>query len=114
VWDPNLGRGVGGVQERSVRFHRGFVEAAKRSSTTAEVWVNKRIREPNIDGRCAEITLDWLQTLVEDGFEWDEFEMDHGQHALNRSCRGRQLYSFCFSVCCVGKSVYMVYQRLRN
>ena len=53
VWDPNFGKEIGGVQERSVLgFHQGFVEAAKRGSTTAEVWVNKRIREPNIDGRC--------------------------------------------------------------
>ncbi|KAJ7435544.1 hypothetical protein B0H11DRAFT_1937478 [Mycena galericulata] len=63
-------------RERSVLgFHRGFIEAAKRGSTTAEVWVNKQIREPNIDGRCVELTLDRLQTLVEDGIDWDEFEM---------------------------------------
>ncbi|KAJ7930182.1 hypothetical protein B0H13DRAFT_1859015 [Mycena leptocephala] len=25
--------------------------------------------------RCVELMLDWLQTLVEDGIDWDEFEM---------------------------------------
>ncbi|KAJ7907732.1 hypothetical protein B0H13DRAFT_1879356 [Mycena leptocephala] len=72
----NFGKETGGVRERPVLgFHWGFVEAAKRGSTTAEVWVNKRIRGPKVDGRRVELTLDWLQTLVEDGIDWDEFEM---------------------------------------
>ncbi|KAJ7938896.1 hypothetical protein B0H13DRAFT_2301101 [Mycena leptocephala] len=42
---------------------------------TAEIWVNNRISEANIDDRCVQLTLDWLQTLVEDGFDWNGFEM---------------------------------------
>ncbi|KAJ6598801.1 hypothetical protein B0H10DRAFT_2084857 [Mycena sp. CBHHK59/15] len=73
IWDPNFGTVSEGVRERSL-FHKRFVDAAKRDSGTAEVWVNNRVREPNIDGRCVQLTPDWLQSLVEDGFDWGEFE----------------------------------------
>ncbi|KAJ7797109.1 hypothetical protein B0H14DRAFT_2619280 [Mycena olivaceomarginata] len=49
--------------------------------TTAEVWVNKGIREPNIDGRCVELTLDWLQTLTS------------LRCSTRKSCGERQLFS---------------------
>ncbi|KAJ7838707.1 hypothetical protein B0H13DRAFT_1911613 [Mycena leptocephala] len=82
VWETDSGVGPKlwkgdwwSAEEVGTRLSPGFFEAAKRGSTTAEVWVNKWIREPNIDGRCVRLTLDWLQTLVKDEFDWDEFGM---------------------------------------
>ncbi|KAJ7939649.1 hypothetical protein B0H13DRAFT_1850418 [Mycena leptocephala] len=64
--DPNFGTVSEGVRERLLLgFHKRFVDAVKRDSGTAEIWVNNKL------------TLDWLQSLVEDGFDWGEFERVH-------------------------------------
>ncbi|KAJ7835191.1 hypothetical protein B0H14DRAFT_2590459 [Mycena olivaceomarginata] len=50
-----------------------YCSAPRRSAPSRENFT--RIRETNDDGRRVQLTLDWLQTLVEDGFDWSEFQM---------------------------------------
>ncbi|KAJ6461956.1 hypothetical protein DFH09DRAFT_1347906 [Mycena vulgaris] len=75
IWDPNFGKVSEGLRERSLLgFRKSFVDVAKRGSGTAEIWVNHKVREENLEGRCVQLTLDWLQSLVEGGFDWADFK----------------------------------------
>ncbi|KAJ7865884.1 hypothetical protein B0H14DRAFT_2573667 [Mycena olivaceomarginata] len=70
VWDPNFGDPVAGVRERDVLLWRKeFVETAKFSAESAQVWVNKPWGEPNLGGDCVRLTLRWLQAVAEQGFD---------------------------------------------
>ncbi|KAJ7938483.1 hypothetical protein B0H13DRAFT_1851436 [Mycena leptocephala] len=74
VWDPNFGDPVAGVRERDVLLWRKeFVETAKFSAASAQVWVNKQWGEPNLGGDCVRLTLRWLQAVAEQGFDLNIF-----------------------------------------
>ncbi|KAJ6447421.1 hypothetical protein C8R45DRAFT_1115887 [Mycena sanguinolenta] len=73
VWDPNCGVEYEGQREGAVLGYRqAFVDAVRRGTKTPVVWVNNHVKEPNYDGKCVALSLDFLQTLP-DGLDLSHF-----------------------------------------
>ncbi|KAJ6453406.1 hypothetical protein C8R45DRAFT_1112562 [Mycena sanguinolenta] len=73
VWDPNCGVEYEGQREGAVLGYRqAFVDAIRRGAKTPVVWVNNHVKEPNYDGKCGALSLDFLQTLP-DGLDLSHF-----------------------------------------
>ncbi|KAJ7026433.1 hypothetical protein C8F04DRAFT_1190497 [Mycena alexandri] len=74
IWDPNFGiPGLSQQRQRDVLGWRLQFVTAARKNGNADVWINRRVQERNEDGRCVPLTLAFLQTLVKDGLDWDDF-----------------------------------------